>query len=191
MLEEAEARGFEPSRVAADVDRRGCGPEDLEAVRACGGTLLTQLKVDREVDLGRRGDRAVAAVEVAAGGTSGHRHREGFGSMRDLEAVSRGGDVGGRATNDLARGGLTRRAHAERCRAIEADRRGLEPCCGVARARVPAARARRHRIGLAIRASLRREPHGSATGVSWYEAEARIIRGAVRACIAKPMYNLT
>ena len=28
-------------------------------------------------------------------------------------------------------------------------------------------------------------------GVSWYEAKARIIRGAVRAYIANPMYNPT
>ena len=45
--------------------------------------------------------------------------------------------------------------------------------------------------GLAIRAFLRLEHHFYTTGVSWYEAKARIIRGAVRAYIAKPMYNLT
>ena len=37
---------------------------------------------------------------------------------------------------------------------------------------------------------LRLEHHFYTTGVSWYEAKARIIRGAVRAYIANPVYNL-
>ena len=45
-------------------------------------------------------------------------------------------------------------------------------------------------IGLALRAFLRLEHHFYTTGVGWYEAKARIIRGAVRAYIAHPMYNL-
>ena len=38
---------------------------------------------------------------------------------------------------------------------------------------------------------MRLERHFYATGVSWYEAKARIIRGAVRAYIANPVYNLS
>ncbi len=53
------------------------------------------------------------------------------------------------------------------------------------------ARARRNHIGMAIRAFLRLEHHFHTTGVSWYEAKARIIRGAVRAYLAKPLYELT
>ena len=52
------------------------------------------------------------------------------------------------------------------------------------------ARAQRNHIGLAIRAFLRLEWHFFTTGVSWYEAKARIIRGAVRAYIANPLYKL-
>ena len=51
-------------------------------------------------------------------------------------------------------------------------------------------RAQRNHIGLAIRAFLRLEHHFYTTGVSWYEAKARIIRSAVRAYIANPVYNL-
>jgi putative transposase len=64
---------------------------------------------------------------------------------------------------------------------IENYHRGLKQCCGVERAQVRAARAQRNHIGLAIRAFLRLEHHFDTTGVSWYEAKARIIRGAVRA----------
>ena len=50
--------------------------------------------------------------------------------------------------------------------------------------------ARRNHVGMAIRAFLRLERHFYATRVSWYEAKARIVRGAIRAYIAKPLYGL-
>ena len=52
-------------------------------------------------------------------------------------------------------------------------------------------RAQRNHIGLAMRAFLRLERHFFATGVSWFEAKAAIIRGAVRAYIARPLYALS
>jgi putative transposase len=186
MLRRAQARGFEPRCVAFDSWYSGL--EDLKAVRACGWTFLTQLKVNREVDLDRQGYRAVAEVAIAPEGTI--VHREGFGSIRVFKVVSRDGDIEDWATNDLAMDEMARLAHAERCGAIETYHRGLKQCCGVERAQVRAARAQRHHIGLAIRAFLRLEPHFYTTGVSWYEAKARIIRGAVRAYIANPMYKL-
>ena len=66
MLREAKARGFEPRCVAFDSWYSGL--ENLKAVRACGWTFLTQLKVNRKVDLDRQGYRAVAEVAIAAGG---------------------------------------------------------------------------------------------------------------------------
>jgi putative transposase len=187
MLGQARARGFRPSCVA--FDSWYSGPEDLKAVRAHGWTFLTQLKVNRKVDLDRQGYRAVADVAIDRGGTI--VHLEGFGSVRVFKVVSRDGDIGYWATNDLTMDELTRLAHAERCRAIENDHRGLKQCGGAERAQVRAARAQRNHIGLAIRAFLRLEHHFYTTGVSWYEAKARIIRGAVRTYIARPMYNLT
>jgi putative transposase len=67
----------------------------------------------------------------------------------------------------------------------------LKQCCGVERAQVRAARAQRNHIGMAIRAFLRLERHFDATGISRYEAKARIVRGAVRAYIANPLYGLS
>ncbi len=131
MLHEAKARGFEPRCVAFDSWYSGL--ENLKAVRACGWTFLTQLKVNRKVDLDRQGYRAVAEVAIAPGGTV--VHLEGFGSIRVFKVVSRDGDVEYWATNDLAMDELTRLAHAERCWAIEKYHRGLKQCCGVERAR--------------------------------------------------------
>lgn len=186
MLHEAKARDFEPTCVAFDSWYSGL--ENLKAVRACGWTFLTQLKVNRKGDLDRQGYRPIAEVAIAPGGTI--VHLQGFGSIRVFKVVSRDGDIEYGATNDLAMDNVTRRAHAEQCWAIEHYHRGLKQCCGVERAQVRAARAQRNHIGLAIRAFLRLEHHFYATGVSWYEAKARIIRGAVRAYIANPLYKL-
>jgi hypothetical protein len=162
--------------------------ESAQAVRTHGWTFLTQLKINRKVDLGRQGYRAVAEVAIDAAGTI--VHLEGFGSIRVFKVVSRDGDIEYWATNDLAMDELTRLSHAEQSWGIETYHRGLKQCCGVERAQVRAARAQRNHIGLAIRAFLRLEHHFYTTGVSWYEAKARIIRGAVRAYIANPMYKL-
>jgi putative transposase len=187
MLKEAKARGFEPSCVAFDSWYSSL--ENLKAVRACGWTFLTQLKVNRKVDRDRQGYRAVAEVEIAAGGTV--VHLEGFGSIRVFKVVSPDGDIEYWATNDLLMDEMTRLSQAEQSWAIENYHRGLKQCCGVERSQVRAARAQRNHIGLAIRAFLRLEQHFYTTGVSWYEAKARIYRGAVRAYIANPMYKLS
>ena len=118
-------------------------------------------------------------------------HLEGYGLIRVFKIVSRDRDIEYWATNDLAMDDLERLRLAERCWAVENYHRGLKQCCGVERCQARAARAQRNHIGLAIRAFLRLEHHFYTTGVSWYEAKARIIRGAVRAYIANPVYNLT
>jgi len=187
LLNQAEARGSEPRCVAFDSWYSGL--ENLKAARARGWTFLTQLEANRRVDLDRRGYRAVAETAIAPEGTV--VHLEGFGSIRVFKVVSRDGDIAYWATNDLAMDELTRLAHAERCWGIEDYHRGLKQCRGAERAQVRAARAQRNHIGLAIRAFLRLEHHFYTTGVSWYEAKARIVRGAVRAYIANPLYRLS
>jgi putative transposase len=187
MLREAKARGFEPDCVAFDSWYSGL--ENLKAVRDCGWTFLTQLKVNRRVNPDRRGLCPVGEAGIEPGGTV--VWLEGFGSIRVFKVVSRDGDIEYWATNDLRMDELTRLARAERCWAIEDYHRGLKQCCGVERAQVRAARAQRNHIGLAIRAFLRLAHHFYTTGVSWYEAKARIIRDAVRAYIAQPLYRLS
>ncbi len=98
MLEEAKARGFAPRCVAFDSWYSGL--ENLKAVRAYGWSFLTQLKVNRKVDLNRQGYQAVAETAIAPGGTI--VHLEGFGSIRVFKVVSRDGDIEYWATNDLA-----------------------------------------------------------------------------------------
>jgi hypothetical protein len=187
MLAVAQGRGFAPECVVFDSWYSGL--ENLKAIRGLGWRWLTQLKENRHVNLDRQGLKPVSRTAITAGGTV--VHLEGYGLIRVFKIVSRDGDIEYWATGELAMDELERLRLSEWSWAIEDYHRGLKQCCGVERAQVRAARAQRNHIGLAIRAFLRLEHHFFTTGVSWYEAKARIIRGAVRAYIAKPLYGLT
>jgi putative transposase len=186
MLATAHARGFAPACVAFDSWYSGL--ENLKAIRGLGWRWLTQLKVNRKVNLDRQGPRGVGETAIAAAGTVAWL--EGYGPVKVFKIVSRDGDIEYWATGDVAMTELERLEHAEKCWAIEEYHRALKQCCGVERAQVRAGRAQRNHVGLAIRAFLRLSHHFFATGVSWYEAKARIVRGAVRAYLARPLYGL-
>ena len=187
MLRTAKGRGFAPDCVAFDGWYSSL--DNLKLIRGLGWRWLTRLKVNRRVNLDRQGNKAVGATAIEAGGTV--VHLEGYGLIRVFRIVSRDGGTEHWATDDLAMDELTRLGLAERTWAIENYHRGLKQCCGVERCQARAGRAQRNHIGMAIRAFLRLERHFYATGVSWYEAKARIIRGAMRAFIANPLYTLT
>jgi putative transposase len=187
MLAVAQGRGFAPECVVFDSWYSGL--ENLKAIRGLGWRWLTQLKENRNVNLDRQGLKPVSQTAIVAGGTV--VHLEGYGLIRVFKIVSRDGDIEYWATGDRAMDELERLRLSEWCWAIEDYHRGLKQCCGVERAQVRTGRAQRNHIGLAIRAFLRLEHHFYTTGVSWYEAKARIIRGAVRAYIAHPVYNLS
>jgi putative transposase len=187
MLQAAQERGFTPECVAFDSWYSGL--ENLKAVRGHGWRWLTRLKENRKVNLDRQGLKPVSQTALAAGGTV--VHLEGYGLIRVFKIVSRDGDIEYWATNDLGMDELERLRLAERCWAVEDYHRGLKQCCGVERCQARAAVAQRNHIGLAIRAFLRLAHHFFTTGVSWYEAKARIIRGAVRAYLANPIYRLS
>jgi putative transposase len=187
MVMTAHGRGCTPDCVAFDGWYSSL--ENLKLIRGLGWRWLTRLKVNRRVNLDRQGTKAVSETAIEAGGTV--VHHQGYGLIRVFRIVSRDGDTEHWATNDLAMDELTRLALAERTWAIENYHRGLKQCCGVERCQARAGRAQRNHIGMSIRAFLRLERHFYATGVSWYEAKAKIIRGAIRAYIAKPLYVLS
>ena len=187
MLGTAKERGFAPDCVAFDGWYSGL--ENLKLIRSLGWRWLTRLKANRLVNLDRQGTKAVSETAIEASGTV--VHLKGYGLIRVFRIVSRDGDTEHWATDDLRMDELTRLKLAERTWAIENYHRGLKQCCGVERCQARAGRAQRNHIGMAIRAFLRLERHFYATGVSWYEAKAEIVRGAIRAYIAKPLYGLS
>jgi hypothetical protein len=185
LIDAARQRGFRPRAVLFDSWYSSL--ENLKLIRDCGWTFLTQLKVNRKVDLDRRGYRAVASVPIDPAGTI--VHLEGFGPIRVFRVVSRDGDIEYWATNDLAMDELGRLELAERCWAVEEYHRALKQCCNVERCQARSARAQRNHIGMAIRAFVRLSWYFYTTGVSWYEAKTRIVREAVRAYRSNPLYK--
>ena len=186
LLRAAHDRGFAPEAVTFDSWYSSL--ENLKAIRGYGWRWLTRLKANRNVNLDRQGLGPVSRTAIASSGTV--VHLEGYGLIRVFKIVSRDRDIEYWATNDLAMDDLERLRLADRCWAVENYHRGLKQCCGAERAQVRSGPAQRNHIGMAIRAFLRLEHHFFTTGVSWYEAKARIVRDAVRAYLANPLYRL-
>src|SRR5262245_41302457 len=186
LLATARARGLQPRCVV--FDGWYASLENLKAVRGFGWVWLTRLKSNRLVNPDRQGLRPVGQVLIAASGTV--VHLQGYGLVKVFRIVAPDGDTQHGASNDLGVDELTRLSLAELSWGIEEYHRGLKQHCGVERAQVRAARAQRNHIGCAIRAFVRLEYHRFTTGVSWFEAKFRIIRDAVRAYLAQPVYRL-
>lgn len=185
MLSTAARRGFEPELVAFDSWYSSL--ENLKQVRRLGWHWLTQLKSNRQVSTERGGNRAVSEVLIARQGMV--VHLKGYGFIKVFRIAAPNGSSEYWATNDLTMT-IWQLAHqAEKCWRIEAYHRGIKQFCGVERAQHRSAIAQRNHIGLALRAFLRLESHRLRTGVSWFEAKSAIIRDAVRAYLAHPLYT--
>jgi hypothetical protein len=186
MLDAAAERGFTPRCIL--FDQWYASLENLKATRALGWTWLTQLKPNRLVNSDGLASVPVSLARVTPAGRV--VHLQGYGRIQVFAIAARDGGIEYRATNDLEMGELTRLELTERVWAVEEYHRGLKQYCGVERCQARGATAQRNHVGLAIRALLRLEWHRYATGVSWAEAKARIIRPAVRAYLARPLYVL-
>ena len=107
-----------------------------------------------------------------------------------FKIVSPNGNIEYWATSDLSMNDMFRLKYAELSWAIEAYHRGIKQFVGVEKCFARKAVAQRNHIGLALRAFLRIERHRFFTGISWFEAKVSIIRDAVRAYLAEPLYTL-
>lgn len=85
---------------------------------------------------------------------------------------------------------MFRLKYAELSWTIEEYHRGIKQFVGVERCFARKAVAQRNHIGLALRAFLRIGRHRFFTGISWFEAKVSIIRDALRAYLAEPLYTL-
>lgn len=186
MLATAFERGFRPSCVL--FDGWYAGLDNLKKVRDYGWTFLTRLKSNRLVNQDRTKNRPVETWPIAATGTV--VHLAGFGLVKVFRIVGRDGEWEHWATNDLGMDELARLAFAEQSWAVEEYHRGIKQYCGVERCQVRSARGQRNHIGSSLRAFVRLEYHRFTTGVSWFTAKFQIIRSAVRAYLADPLYTL-
>jgi putative transposase len=186
MVKEARQRGFEPAGVVFDSWYSGL--ENLKLIRSFGWDWLTRLKSNRKVNPDRQGLRAVSEVEIDPSGRI--VWLEGYGLIRVFKIVATDGDVELWATNHLEMSDLERVKWASFSWAIENYHRGIKQFCLIERAQVRSRRAWRNHIGLCLRAFLRLESHCYQKGISWDEAKTTIIREAVRAYVANPLYLL-
>jgi putative transposase len=186
MLLAACERGFHPECVL--FDSWYAGLDNLKQVRDLHWRFLTVLKANRLVNQDGTRNRPLSDWAIAAGGTV--VHLQGFGPVKVFRIERADGEVQYWASNDCSMTELQRLQYAERAWAIEEYHRGLKQCCGVERAQVRAGRAQRNHIGCALRAFVRLEYHRFTTGISWIEAKLRIVRDALRAYLAQPLYQL-
>ena len=186
LLTTAHDRGFMPECVVFDSWYSSLA--NLKRVAGWGWVWLTRLKANRLVNPDRSGLRPVARVDTDARGVI--VHLKGYGFIRLFKIVALNGDIDWWASNDLNMSSLMRVRWAGYAWTIEHDHRGIKQFCGVERAHVRAARAQRNHIGLCLRAFLRLECYCYHAGISWFEAKTAIIRPAVRAYLANPLYTL-
>lgn len=186
IVEGARRRGFASAYVVFDSWYSGL--KNLKLGRSFGRVWLTRLKSNRRVHPNREGLRAVGEVEGDAGECV--IRLEGFGLVHVFKVLAKGGDVEVWATNKVEMGELERVRWAGYSWAMEPYHSGIKRFCLIERARVRSRRAWRNHIGLCLRAFLRLESHCYHRGVSWYEAKTAIIREAVRAYVANPIYSL-
>lgn len=184
MLLLAYERGFRPACVC--FDSWYASLKNLKLVARLFGRWLTRLEPDRLVNPDKTGNRALASVDLAPTGTI--VHLKGFGFIKVFKIVVTENHIEYWATNDLQLNELSRLKFAQFSWMIETYHRGIKQFCGIERCQARSAIAQRNHIELALRAFLRLEFHAFVKGLSWFEAKTSIIREAVRAYLAHPVY---
>ncbi len=182
MVMAAHSRGLLPAYVLCDSWYSGL--DNLKHLRQLGYAWLTRLKSHRQVNPDDRGNVAIRDLAIPPQGQE--VHLRGYGFVRVFRTVADNGRAAYGASSDLDLTPTRQQELAHQAWAIEDYHRGLKQCCGVERAQVRAAPAQIAHIGFAIRAFLRLKYHRLRTGLSWYAAQAAIVRTSVRPYIANP-----
>ena len=191
MLVTAKQRGMEPKYVLFDSWYSSL--ENLKLIaRELGWHFFCRLKENRLVNpTGRKnGNKPISDIEeIPPEGIV--VHLKGFGMIRVFRTVSKDGDdIEHWATDELEMNEEKQGELAGQGWGIEEYHRGVKQCCGIERAQVRKARSILNHIHMSIRAFIRLELYRLMTGISWYEAKARIVRDAIRSYIAHPIYIL-
>lgn len=186
MLLEAHNRGFNPSMVCFDSWYGSC--ENLKLCRALGWHFLTRLKSNRLVNPDRTGLQAVSEIEMPEEGRV--VWVKDFGFIRVFRIEAKDSTTEHWATSKVEMSDLERVKYAGYSWQIEQYHRGIKQFCLIERAQMRRQRPWLNHIGLCLRAFLRIESHCYRTGISWFEAKTSIIREAVRAYLANPVYQI-
>ena len=187
LISTAHQRGVRPECVVFDSWYSSL--KNLKTIRQYQWHWLTQLKSNRQVNLDKQGNQPVCELPISDKGTI--VHLKGYGLIQVFKIVSLNGDIEYWASSNLSMNELYRLKYAKWSWSIEVYHRGIKQFVGVERCIARKAVAQRNHIGLALRAFLRLGRHRFLTGISWFEAKTSIIRQAVRAYLAQPIYTFT
>lgn len=187
MLQKAAERGFTPERVLFDTWYASLA--NLKFIRSFNWIFLTGSECNRHINPDKTENRPVKEADISE--KVDIVHLKGYGMIKVFKNVRTYDDFEYRATNDLKMNDLMRLEYAELSRMIETYHRGIKQFCGIERCQARSERAQRNHIEPALRAFPRLEHHCFVKGISWFEAKISIVRNAVRAYLAKPIYTLT
>jgi putative transposase len=189
MLRQAHQRGFVPGPRGLPIifDSWYSSLLNLKCIRSFGWRWVTRLECNRHVNPDGQSNRRVDQVELSEYGTI--VHLKGYGFIKVFKIVTTDGDIEYWATNDQEMTDLLRLRFAELGWMIETYHRGIKQFCGIEHCQARSATAQRNHIELALRAFLRLEYHCFVQGTSWFDAKISIVRTAVRAYLANPVYT--
>lgn len=182
MLAMSHERGFQPAYVL--FDEWYSSLENLKAIRTLGWRFLTRLRSNRLVNPDKKELVQISTVEIGPAGRE--VYLKGFGLVRVFQTEPRDGRVEYWVTNNLEMSEDERADLSHDAWGIENYHRSLKQYCGVERSQVRSAIGQGNHILLSVRAFLRLEVHRLRTGVSHFEAKARIVRDALRSFLADP-----
>jgi putative transposase len=181
-----DKRGFAPRCVLFDSWYSSL--ENLKTIRSYGWHWLCRVERNRSVNPDKLGNVAIEEVEIPKEGRV--VHLKGYGMVRVFRTEAKNGHARYWASNDLGMSPNKRDELELAGWGIETYHQGLKQCLGIEQAQVRSAGAQRRHLGLSLRAFLRLEAHRLRSDISWYEAKVRIVREAVRAYLAQPLYTL-
>jgi hypothetical protein len=184
MVDAAKARGLTPEAVLFDGWYSSI--DNLKRVRMHGWIWFTRLKSNRKVRIQKQPPQRLESIAISEAGTV--VFLPGYGEILVFRLVTPDGRTEHWATNHLTMTPGTRQKLEEISWTIENYHKAIKQCCGIERCQVRYERGQRNHILLALRAFIRLEYHCFHGGYSWFEAKAEILRPAIRAYLAQPLY---
>lgn len=188
MLMTAFERGFAPKLVC--FDSWYASIDNLKLVRSFGWRFLTRLKANRQIRVSGGNLQAVSEAGLC-GGDGTIVWLKGFGEIKVFRVRATNGTAEYWATSLRELTEVEREAQAKAAWRIEMYHRSLKQQCLIERAQCRRLRPVLNHIGLCIRAFVRLESHCYREKMSWIQAKTSIIRDAVKAYLANPLYLLT
>lgn len=188
MLLEAYNRGFNPALVC--FDSWYASVENLKLCSSLGWSFLTRLKANRRIRVAGGKLQAVSEAGLT-GGNGTICWLKDFGEIKVFRIFATDGTTEYWATSLREMSEPERTDFALAAWRIEMYHRALKQQCLIERAQCRRYRPVLNHIGLCVRAFLRLESHCYREKLSWCKAKTSIIRDAVRAYLANPIYSLS